>query len=317
MSRMALVTGGAGFIGSHVVARLLADGWQVRVLDDLSSGDQAKLPAFANNWEFVRGDIRDTEMCRTACAGIDAVFHLAALVSVVGSVEDPALNNAINITGTLNMLTAARDSGVRRFVFSSSAAVYGDADQIPTEEDQPLKPQSPYAVSKACGEMYGNNFQELFGLEVVNLRYFNVFGPRQNVTSGYAAVIPAFVKAALNGKQPSIFGDGLQTRDFVFVENVAEANVKAATAKDAAGKVFNVAGGQQTSLIDLIAALEKATGKTITPRFEAARGGEVRHSRAAVERAKEFLGFVPTVSLEEGLRRTVEGTIAWESNRAA
>ena len=317
MSRTALVTGGAGFIGSHVVARLLAENWQVRVLDDLSSGDRAKLPPFAHDLEFIQGDIRNAEMCHAACVGIDAVFHLAALVSVVGSVEDPALNNSINVTGTLNMLTAARDSGVRRFVFSSSAAVYGDADQIPTEENQPLKPQSPYAVSKACGEMYGSNFQELFGLEVVNLRYFNVFGPRQNVSSGYAAVIPAFVKAALSGRQPAIYGDGLQTRDFVFVENVAEANVKAATAGGAGGQVFNVAGGQQTSLLDLIAALENATGKIISPRFEAARGGEVRHSRAATERAKEILGFVPTVSLEEGLRRTVEGTIAWESKRAA
>jgi len=317
MSKKALVTGGAGFIGSHVAARLLEDGWAVRVLDDLSSGDRAKLPAFGRELEFVEGDIRDVATCQRACDGIDAVFHLAALVSVVGSVEDPALNNAINITGTLNMLTAARDSGVRRFVFSSSASVYGDAEQIPTEENQPLKPQSPYAVSKACGEMYGKNFQELFGLEVVSLRYFNVFGPRQNVTSGYAAVVPAFVKAAMNGKQPTIFGDGLQTRDFVFVENVAEANLKAATAEGASGEVFNVAGGQQTSLLDLVAALAKATGKPLNPRFEPARNGEVKHSRAAVDRAREILGFVPTVSLEEGLQRTVEGTIAWESSRAA
>ena len=317
MSKKALVTGGAGFIGSHVAARLLEAGWTVRVLDDLSSGDRAKLPTFAKDLEFVEGDIRDVAVCQKACAGIDAVFHLAALVSVVGSVENPALNNAINITGMLNMLIAARDSGVQRFVFSSSASVYGDAEQIPTEENQPLKPQSPYAVSKACGEMYGRNFQELFGLEVVSLRYFNVFGPRQNVTSGYAAVVPAFVKAAMNGKQPTIFGDGLQTRDFVFVENVAEANLKAATAEGVSGQVFNVAGGQQTSLLDLVAALERATGKPLTPRFEPARGGEVKHSRADVDRARDILGFVPTVSLEEGLRRTVEGTIAWESSQAA
>jgi UDP-glucose 4-epimerase len=315
MSNKALVTGGAGFIGSHVVARLLQDGWQVRVLDDLSSGDRAKLPA--GDIEFIEGDIRDPQTCKTACTGCDAVFHLAALVSVVGSVENPSLNHDINITGTLNMMTAARDANVRRFVFSSSAAVYGDAEQVPTEETQPLKPQSPYAVSKACGEMYGKNFHDLYGLEVVSLRYFNVFGPRQNVTSGYAAVIPAFVKAALSGRQPIVYGDGLQTRDFVFVENVADANLKAATASGVAGHVFNVAGGVQTSLLDLIAALELATGKKLEPRFEPARSGEVRHSRAAIELARNVLGFVPTVGLEDGLGRTVEGTVAWEMHRAA
>lgn len=311
MSKKALVTGGAGFIGSHVAARLLEEGWQVRVLDDLSSGDRAKLPP--QDIAFIEGDIRDLQACRTACVRMDAVFHLAALVSVVGSVENPSLNHDINITGTLNMMTAARDANVGRFVFSSSAAVYGDAEQVPTHESQPLKPQSPYAVSKACGEMYGKNFHDLYGLEVVSLRYFNVFGPRQNVDSGYAAVIPAWVKAALNGRQPLIYGDGLQTRDFVFVENVADANLKAATASGVAGQVFNVAGGTQTSLLDLIASLEKATGNPLEPRFEPARNGEVRHSRAAVDLAREVLGFLPTVGLEDGLRRTVEGTLAWES----
>jgi UDP-glucose 4-epimerase len=308
MSRLALVTGGAGFIGSHLVAHLLQAGWRVRVLDNFTTGARAHLPPQAH-LEVCEGDVRVSADCLRATAGADTVFHLAALVSVVESVANPALSHEVNVTGTLNILLAARDQKVRRVVFSSSTAVYGDAATIPTEETQPFSPQSPYAAQKVCGELYGNLFHTLYGLEFVALRYFNVFWPRQSPHSDYAAVIPRFLWAAMRGQSPVVYGNGHQTRDFVSVENVVEANRLAATTEGVSGQAFNIASGRQTSLLELLAALELLAGRALTPRFEPPRAGEVRHSGASIAKAQQILGYHPVVSLEEGLRR------AWDALR--
>ena len=306
MEKRALVTGGAGFIGSHLTARLLAEGWQVRVLDNFNSGAEANICALPGDLELLRGDIRDVNACRAACVGVDSVFHMAALASVVGSIADPIYSHEVNLGGMLNMLTAARDAGVRRFVFSSSAAIYGNAETLPTTEEQAYEPQSPYATHKACGEFYCKNFHSLYGLETVILRYFNVFGPRQTLNSGYAAVVPLFIQAALAGRSPTIFGDGRQTRDFVYVGNVVAANLLAATQKGAAGAMFNVAGGAGLSLLELVSYLEEFAGRSLNPTFQPERIGEIKHSVADVTRAQNLLGFTPEVSVAEGLRRTYE-----------
>ncbi len=311
--RSALVTGGAGFIGSHLVDRLVRDGWKVRVLDSLATGSLDNLEALSGRVEFVHGDIRNADACARACEGVQTVFHLAAIASVASSVADPLTSHDVNITGTLNLLNGARKAGVRRFVFSSSASVYGNAEVAPTREDQPLNPQSPYASGKACGEFYCRNFWELFGLETVILRYFNVFGPRQSAVSGYAAAIPAFVDAAIEGRSPTIFGDGKQTRDFVYVQNVAAANVLAAIAPGAAGEVLNVAGGTGIALLDVLTELETLVGRTIRPVFQPSRPGEVRHSLADTSRARAILGYYPQVSFEEGLAQMVPR--AYEASR--
>ena len=313
----ALVTGGAGFIGGHLVERLLKQGWRVRVLDNFSSGSYGNLDLSHKDLEIIEGDVRDRETCLKACKQVDSVFHLAALVSVVGSVEDPLLSHEVTLGGTLNMLQAARDQAVRRFVFSSSAAVYGNTEISPTDEKQPLDPLSPYATAKASGEFYCRNFYQLYGLETVILRYFNVFGPRQNVTSGYAAVIPAFVKAAVEGRSPTVYGDGLQTRDFVYVENVAEANICAATVPGIAGNCFNVAGGEGTSLLQLLDAIGKAMHISLNPRFEPMRSGEIRDSLADTSHARKVLNFQPIVTFEDGLRRTVDASFSAANERIA
>jgi len=314
MGKMALVTGGAGFIGGHLTERLLAEGWQVRVLDNFSSGKLENLPV--GHLEVLEADIRDEDACRRACRGVDSVFHLAAIASVASSVADPVHSHEVNVNGTLTMLMAARDQNVRRFVLSSSASVYGDADQVPTPEDAPLRPQSPYATGKATGELYCRNFWELYGLETVVLRYFNVFGPRQSPVSGYAAVIPQFVSAAQRNQQPVVYGDGEQTRDFVYVGNVAAANVRAAMANGVAGMTFNVAGGEGISLLRLLEELRALSGSPLAPEFRATRAGEVRHSRADISRARQLLGFTPDVSLRAGLRRTLEPALSAGSDCA-
>lgn len=306
MGNIALVTGGAGFIGSHVIEVLLRYGWRVRILDNFRTGSRANLHTLSSDVEIIEGDIRCLSTCQIACRGIDSVFHLAALASVASSVADPLESHAVNVAGTLNLLVASRDAGARRFIFSSSASVYGNAHIVPTDELQPLQPQSPYASDKASCELYGSNFRTLYGLEFVTLRYFNVFGPRQNLNSGYAAVIPSFIQAALEDRDPCLYGDGKQTRDFVFVEDIARANLLAATASGIGGRTFNVAGGKAISLLDLLAALEVAAGKSVKARFEAGRTGEVRHSRAEVSAAQRDLGFVPQITLAEGMRRTLE-----------
>lgn len=305
MVRQALVTGGAGFIGSHLVDLLIRSGWNVRVLDNLSSGTHANLQATHGDIEFIEGDVRDEAACRRACRGVDCVFHLAAIASVIRSVENPMLTHDVTLGGTLNMLLAAREQNVRRFVFSSSASVYGNATVVPTDEKQPLQPMSPYATAKAAGEFYCQNFWGLFGLETVILRYFNVFGPRQSAFSDYAAVVPVFINAALAGKTPLIYGDGLQTRDFVAVENVVAANLLAADAA-AAGHAVNIGSGLAISLLDLIAELETNLGKKLNPIFQPAREGEVRHSRADISCAERVLNYLPAVSISVGLSRTLD-----------
>ena len=308
MSRRALVTGGAGFIGSHLVGRLLCEGWSVRVLDNFSTGAWENLRSLQPDVDVIAGDIRDQASCRKACAGMDSVFHLAAIASVVGSVDNPALSHDVTMNGTIGMLIAAREAGVRRFIFSSSAAVYGNAVSVPTQEKQPLDPQSPYATAKAAGEFYCRNFHTLYGLETVILRYFNVFGPRQNVLSGYAAVIPSFVNGVIEGKRPQIYGDGSQTRDFVYVENVANANLQAALADGIAGDTFNIAGGEALSLLDLLAAIERYSPRPLEPQFLPARPGDVRHSCADISHARLQLGYEPNTSVASGLMRMLDAT---------
>lgn len=304
-----LVTGGAGFIGSHV-ARFFAarDGCSVRVLDNLATGNRQNLVGLESDIEFVEGDIRDATAVAAAVDGVRYVLHLAALPSVPRSVADPVLANAANVVGTLNLLVAARDAGVERFVFSSSSSVYGDTPELPKREDMGTQPLSPYAVQKLTGEHYCRIFHSLYGLGTVALRYFNVFGPRQNLKSQYAAVIPLFVKALRIGQSPIIHGDGGQTRDFTFVEDVVRANAAACEAGSrACGGVFNVACGRRISINELAERLNDIMGADCAAVHDDPAPGDVRDSQADISRAKETLGWAPTVSFDEGLART----IAW------
>lgn len=304
--RIALVTGGAGFIGSHVVECLLRDGWQVKVLDNFSTSTPENLESCLDRIDLIQGDICDPGICLSAAEGVDSIFHLAGIASVLESVANPLYSHRVNLTGTVNLLQAAQIQKVRRFILSSSASVYGNADMIPTREDQLIAPMSPYASAKAGSELYCRNFYSLFGLETVILRYFNVFGPRQHAKSGYAAAIPKFIEAAVMNESPVVFGDGHQTRDFIYVENVARANVLAATAAQAAGGTFNVAAGVAISLLDLLQELENAIGAPLNPIFKEERVGDVRHSRADVALAQSVLGFNPHVSFAEGIRYTLQ-----------
>ena len=300
-----LVTGGGGFIGSHLVDRLQAEGNEVRVLDNFATGRRENLLGLIGAVELVEGDVQSYERVNAAVRGIDVVFHEAALPSVPRSVQDPLTSNATNVTGTLNVLLAARDEGVRRVVFASSSSVYGANPELPKREDMATLPIAPYAVAKLAGESYCRSFTHVFGLETVALRYFNVFGPRQDPLSQYAAVVPNFITAALDGSQPVIFGDGEQSRDFTHIDNVVEANVRAMHADEVAGATFNVAAGERTSLNRLIGLIAEITGRPLTPRHEPPRPGDVRHSEADVSRAERQLGYRPIVSLEDGLRRTI------------
>jgi UDP-glucose 4-epimerase len=303
-----LVTGGAGFIGSHVVERLLRVGHEVRVLDNLSTGRRANLAAVANDIELAAGDIRELNELTVAARGCSAVIHLAAVPSVPRSIADPVATHTANANGTLNVLIAARDAGASRVVFASSSSIYGSGPELPKRESlQPL-PISPYAVSKLAAENYCRSFYEVFGLETVALRYFNVFGPRQDPRSQYAAVIPKFIWAFRHGEPPVIFGDGEQSRDFTYVDNVVAANLLALDAERVGGRVYNIACGDRITLNRLAAALRKQTGADVLPVTGPARPGEVRHSVADIELARDELGYQPIVALEEGLRRTVEYT---------
>ena len=308
MTRRAVVTGGCGFIGSHLVERLLKDGWSVRVVDDFSTGNLNNLISVLNDVELFTQDVSCLENLSRVMGDTEVVFHMAGMASVPGSITAPLKSHSVNATGTLNVLQAAREAGVKRVVLSSSASVYGNADQLPTTEQAPICPQSPYAADKAAAESYCRVFNSLYEIEAVVLRYFNVFGPRQNVRSGYAAVIPRFVQAAVTHSTPTVFGDGLQTRDFVCVDNVVSANILAATVPGVGGETFNVAGGSAISLLDLLSTLRTITGLDLEPVFQPGLSGEVRHSYADITRAREMLGYSPTVSLEEGLRRTLEHT---------
>ncbi len=300
----ALVTGGAGFIGSTLVDRLLADGASVRVLDDLSTGYADNIDPRA---DLIVGDVADESVVRAAMAGVEVVFHQAAHRSVFRSVESPLSTDRANVGGTLNVLVAARDSGTRRVVAASSSSVYGGAELRPTPESAPLIPRSPYAVSKLAGEHYGRVFSELYGLETVFLRYFNVYGPRQRPDGPYAAVIPLFIRALMDGVPPTIHGDGHQSRDFSFIDDVVSANLAAATAPApaCAGKAYNVAGGIEISLLDLLAAIEAAIGLSIPPEFVASRAGDVRHSFADINAITADLAWWPQVAVSEGIARTV------------
>src|SRR5215831_18420411 len=304
--RLYLVTGGAGFIGSHICERLLRDGHAVRVLDDFSNGKEQNLEGLAGDIEVLRGSVVDRNLVADAVKGTYVVFHEAALGSVPRSVADPVTTHESNITGTLNVLLAARDSGTRRVVFASSSSVYGETPVLPKREDMKPEPVSPYALSKLSAEQYCGVFHRVYGFETVALRYFNIFGPRQDPESQYAAVIPKFVTAIVDGRRPVIFGDGLQSRDFTYVDNVVEANLLASEASGAAGRFFNVACGGRYSLLDLLARIKDILGSDIDPIHEAPRPGDVRDSQASIEAAKNALGYKVLVDFDEGLRRTVQ-----------
>ncbi|MGW8267248.1 MAG: SDR family oxidoreductase [Longimicrobiales bacterium] len=302
-----LVTGGAGFIGSHLVENLLAGGARVRVLDDFSTGRRENLAPFVGRIELVEGDITDFPTCCAATEGVNIVFHQAALPSVPRSIEDPARSHEVNATGTLNVLLAAREAGAKRVVYASSSSAYGDTPTLPKREDQTPSPRSPYAVAKLTGEQYCRSFPGVFGLEAVALRYFNVFGPRQDPTSAYAAVIPLFARAALEGRSPTINGDGEQTRDFTYIENVVLANLLAASspAQKVSGEVFNVGCGNRISINDLWREIRTAVGGTVDAVHGPPRPGDVRDSLADLTHLRERTGFQVRVDLKEGIERTV------------
>jgi UDP-N-acetylglucosamine/UDP-N-acetyl-alpha-D-glucosaminouronate 4-epimerase len=299
----ALVTGGAGFIGHHLVRRLIADGYEVCVLDNFATGRRERLEGL--DLDVVEGDLRSYERAHAAVRGAEVVFHLGALPSVPRSVQDPLTTGAVNVEGTLNVLLAARDEGVRRVVFASSSSVYGASPKLPkTEVDQPL-PISPYGVSKVAAEHYCRAFTTVYGLETVSLRLFNVFGPGQDPLSQYAAVVPRFITAMASRDRPLVYGDGLQTRDFTYVEDVVAAFLLAAEAKVPGGDVFNIAAGSETSLLDLIEILNDLLGSEVEPEFAPARAGEVRRSRSDISKAELTLGWRPRWSLPPALRECI------------
>ena len=301
-----LVTGGAGFIGSHTVDELVRRGHDVVVLDDLSTGKIANLAQAKSKIKFMQESITNLDPLREACRGVDCVIHLAAQTSVPRSVRDPIETNLVNVDGTLNVLVAARDAKVRRVVFACSCAVYGKTAVLPISESAGLGPISPYGLSKQVGEAYGRVFQELYGLEFVSLRYFNVFGPRQDPGSPYSGVLSVFNAALLGGTQPTVYGDGEQSRDFVYVENVVEANLLAAEAKGAPGLAINIGTGNRYTLNQTLALLEKITGRPAHAKYAASREGDIRDSQADIALAKQALGYHPRIKFEEGLRRTWE-----------
>ncbi|MFB3853671.1 MAG: SDR family oxidoreductase [Vicinamibacterales bacterium] len=300
-----LVTGGAGFIGSHLVEALAVRGDRVRVVDSLITGRRENL-ARVPQIDFVLGDLADLKVARRAMEGIDYVLHQAAIPSVPRSVSDPIASHRANVDATLNVLVAARDAGVRRVVYAGSSSAYGDTPTLPKREDMAPRPLSPYALQKLVGEQYCQLFTHLYGLETVTIRYFNVFGPRQDPSSPYSGVISVFVTALLENRAPTIHGDGEQTRDFTYVSNVVDGVLRACEAPGASGEVMNVATGRRISLNELFEVLKVYTGAKVAAVHGPARAGDVRHSQADITRAREILGYAPTVDLEEGLRRTVD-----------
>ncbi len=299
-----LVTGGAGFIGSNTVDELVRRGHDVVVLDDLSAGKIENLAQVNTQISFVQNNITDLEPVRDACKGVDCVIHLAAQTSVPRSVKDPIETNLINVDGTLNVLVAARDAKVKRVVFASSCAVYGTTNVLPIRENTPLAPISPYGITKSVGEAYGQVFQQLYGLEFVPLRYFNVFGPRQDPGSAYSGVLSLFNAALMAGTQPTVFGDGEQSRDFVYVGNVVDAILLAAESKGAPGHAFNIGTGIRSTLNQTLQLLEKITGRSAKPKYAPPREGDIRDSQADISLAKSVLGYSPRFDFEEGLAHT-------------
>ena len=306
-----LVTGGGGFIGSHIVERLLSEGRDVRVLDNFSSGraENLEFTPGSDRWgrlEVIPGDITDVDLVRRAVQGAEHVFHQAAIPSVPRSVADPAASNEANVTGTLNLLIASRDAGARRFIYASSSSVYGESPALPKVETMPPDPLSPYAISKLAGEQYAKAFFRLYGLPTIGLRYFNIFGPRQDPASEYAAVVPRFITSMARGQSPTIFGDGEQTRDFTYVKNAVEANILACRCGEAAfGGSYNIACGQRISLLDLVARINTILGTSLPPTHAAPRPGDVKHSLAAISAAAGTLSYRASVGLTEGLASTV------------
>jgi UDP-glucose 4-epimerase len=303
----ALVTGGGGFIGSHLVVGLLKRGYNVRVLDNFATGRRSNLSAVEADVELIEGDIQSHERVDKAVDGCEVVFHQAALPSVPRSIQDPLTSNATNVIGTLNVLLSSRDRGVRRVVCASSSSVYGPAaGTAPRQEDRATVPISPYGTAKLASELYARSFPSLYGLDTVALRYFNVFGPRQDPRSQYAAVIPRFIAAFMSGRPPVIFGDGEQSRDFTFVANVVHANLLAMDAADVAGKVYNVACGERVTVNQLVRELQDLLDVNIEPAYAAPRPGEVRDSLADLSLARRELGYTPVVGLREGLEHTIQ-----------
>jgi UDP-glucose 4-epimerase len=306
-----IITGGAGFIGSHLAERLVKEGQRVRVIDNLITGKRDNLAALNGDIEFHQVSITDLDALRPIFKGADYALHQAALPSVPRSIDDPLTTHEINVTGTLNVLIAARDAGLKRVAYAASSSAYGDADAEYKTEDLPPRPLSPYGVSKLAGEYYCQAFTAVYGLETVALRYFNVFGPRQDETSQYAAVIPKFVAALARGEAPVIYGDGTQSRDFTYVDNVVHGNLLALTAPDAAGEMMNLATGGRVSLLELVDKLNALMGTDIAPKHAPARPGDIKHSRAGVDKARDLLDFSPVVDFDTGLARTVD----WYLNR--
>jgi len=307
-----LVTGGGGFIGSNIVMHLLDNGATVRVLDNFSSGKRENLLPYAEHkkFELFEGDMRSFHIVRDAVKGVDFILHQGALPSVPRSINDPLTSNDVNILGTLNILEAAREFGVKRVIYASSSSVFGNSPTLPKVETMPSAPLSPYALTKYTGEQYCRIFTRIYDLETVSLRYFNVFGPNQDPTSQYSAVIPKFIRAILEDREPIIYGDGSQSRDFTYVMNNVEANLLACTTKDIAGEVFNIACGERFTLIDLVKEINTILNKNVEPRFEPVRTGDVKHSLADISKAQKQLGYKVKVGFKEGLERTVEHIVS-------
>lgn len=303
--RLYLVTGGAGFIGSHLCTALVERGARVRVLDNLITGRRANLAHLAGRIEFIEASITDEAATRQAAEGVSVIFHEAAIPSVPRSVKEPQLNHDANVNGTFNVLMAARDAGVKRVVYAASSSAYGETEELPKRETMLPAPLSPYAAAKLVGEYYCQVFTRVYGLETVALRYFNVFGPRQDPTSPYSGVISKFVTSLLSGEAPVIFGDGEQSRDFTYIDNVVDANLRAAEAPAAAGEVMNVAIGERITLNQLLAELQQIIGTNLKANYAETRAGDVRHSLADISKAQRLLGYTPQVGLAEGLQRTV------------
>lgn len=307
-----LVTGGAGFIGSHIVERLLKEGHSVRVLDNFSTGRRENLsfvnnyPLSAKRYTLIEGDIRNLNTCREAVKGIDFLLHQAAMRSVPKSVNDPLSYNEVNVTGTLNLLLASRDFKVKRFVYASSSSVYGETEKLPEKETDLPQPISPYAASKMTGEHYCRVFSHIYKLETVCLRYFNVFGPRQSLESEYAVVVPKFITSILNDKNPPVHGDGRQSRDFTYIDNVVEANLLSCEIRGISGEVFNIASGRAYTVLELLGHLNKILGTHLRPEFTPPRPGDVRHTLASIKKAKKLLNFKVEVDFLQGLKDTLE-----------
>jgi len=301
-----LITGGAGFIGSNLVEELLKQGEKVRVLDNFSTGRRDNLKPFINDIEIIEGDIRSLSTVYRAVDGVDFVLHQAALPSVQRSVEDPITTNEVNITGTLNVLIASKDRNVKRVVFASSSSIYGNNNVLPKREDMKPDPLSPYAASKLTGEKYCKIFSEVYGLSTIGLRYFNVFGPRQDPSSQYSAVIPKFIYLMKNNKVPTIFGDGEQSRDFTFIKNVVHANLLACQNSDLKHEIFNCACQEQTSVNQLVEHLNEILGTEIQPNYDKPRSGEVKHSLADISKARNLLNYDSAINFKEGLKKTVD-----------